>query len=121
MSMASHPFRLPWPEESRDREHTSDYFALLAEGTSVVVDIRPKDLGDREGLAGCPRTSPALWTFSQWVKEHLGGDRGRKPWSFSYKPLTSSYSSSTAPLCSVMPAAVAAMTGLTLSGRYAEE
>jgi len=48
VALASQPFRLVWPDDERDREHTPDYFARLADGTGVVVDVRPEGLVDAE-------------------------------------------------------------------------
>ncbi|MFG2525619.1 TnsA-like heteromeric transposase endonuclease subunit [Streptomyces sp. NPDC048527] len=48
VAMASQPFRLAWMDGVRDREHTPDYFARLADGTGVVVDVRPQNLVDEE-------------------------------------------------------------------------
>lgn len=44
-SLSSQPFRLVWAGVERQREHTPDYFARLADGTGVV-DVRPKALVD---------------------------------------------------------------------------
>ncbi|WP_235619376.1 TnsA-like heteromeric transposase endonuclease subunit [Embleya scabrispora] len=48
IALASQPFRLAWTDRDRDRErgHTPDYFARLADGTGVVVDVRPEGLVD---------------------------------------------------------------------------
>ncbi|MGW1811309.1 TnsA-like heteromeric transposase endonuclease subunit [Streptomyces sp. NPDC002078] len=48
LALASQPFRLVWPDGGRDREHTPDYFARLADGTAVVVAVRPENRVDEE-------------------------------------------------------------------------
>jgi hypothetical protein len=47
-ALASQPFRLVWADGDQEREHTPDYFARLADGTGVVVDVRPERLVDKE-------------------------------------------------------------------------
>ncbi|MFF9016117.1 TnsA-like heteromeric transposase endonuclease subunit [Streptomyces sp. NPDC014870] len=56
VALASQPFRLVWPHGDRDREHTPDYFARLADGAGVVVDVRPQRLVDEQlGTTGWTR------------------------------------------------------------------
>ena len=40
---ASQPFWLHWPGDSRLRRHAPDFFARLADGTGVVIDVRADD------------------------------------------------------------------------------
>lgn len=40
---AAQPFWLHWPGESRLRRHAPDFFARLADGTGVVIDVRADD------------------------------------------------------------------------------
>jgi hypothetical protein len=42
-AVSSQPFWLYWRADGRDRRHVPDFFARLADGTGVVVDIRPDD------------------------------------------------------------------------------
>jgi hypothetical protein len=43
-AVSSQPFWLRWrDEEGRTRRHAPDFFARLADGTGVVVDVRPDD------------------------------------------------------------------------------
>jgi hypothetical protein len=43
-AVSSQPFWLRWRDgEGRARRHAPDYFARLADGTGVVVDVRPDD------------------------------------------------------------------------------
>ncbi|MFF3455358.1 TnsA-like heteromeric transposase endonuclease subunit [Streptomyces sp. NPDC002730] len=74
VALASQPFRLVWPDDERDREHTPDYFARLADGTGVVVDVRPQSLVDEEAAEVfaftariCDVPSPSIWSASQVV------------------------------------------------------
>lgn len=41
--VSSQPFTLSWPGRGRRVSHTPDYFARLADGSGVVVDVRPAD------------------------------------------------------------------------------
>ncbi len=42
-AFASQPFWLRWLEAGKARRHAPDYFARLADGTAVVVDVRADD------------------------------------------------------------------------------
>lgn len=41
VGMASQPFWLLWDDGGRRRSHAPDFFVRLADGTGVVVDVRP--------------------------------------------------------------------------------
>lgn len=43
---ASQPFTLWWSDEGRWRRHVPDFFARLADGRGVVIDVRPAALVD---------------------------------------------------------------------------
>ena len=43
VAFSSQPFWLSWPEAGRMRRHAPDYFARLADGTGVVIDVRADD------------------------------------------------------------------------------
>ena len=43
VAFASQPFWLSWPEDGEQRRHAPDFFARLADGTGVVIDVRPDD------------------------------------------------------------------------------
>jgi hypothetical protein len=64
VALASQPFRLLWRENEREREHTPDYFARLADGSGLVVDVRPETLVDKE--------SAAVFAFTGQVCESVG-------------------------------------------------
>ncbi|MFD4761673.1 TnsA-like heteromeric transposase endonuclease subunit [Streptomyces sp. NPDC058439] len=64
VALASQPFRLVWPNGGRDREHTPDYFARPADGTAVVVDVRPENLVDEEAAA--------VFAFTERICESVG-------------------------------------------------
>jgi hypothetical protein len=57
VGFASQPFRLCWRDRARERGHVPDFFARLADGTGVVVDVRPDE--------GPPRSieSPGYGSF----------------------------------------------------------
>jgi hypothetical protein len=44
VGFASQPFALWWRSGRRERRHVPDYFARLADGTGLVVDVRPDSL-----------------------------------------------------------------------------
>src|SRR5260221_13310480 len=43
VAFSSQPFWLSWPEAGKIRKHVPDYFARLAGGTGVVIDVRADD------------------------------------------------------------------------------
>lgn len=43
VGFASQPFWFRWRDADRDRRHAPDFFARLADGTGVVVDVRADD------------------------------------------------------------------------------
>jgi hypothetical protein len=43
VAFSSQPFWLSWTEEGKARRHAPDYFARLADGTGVVIDVRADD------------------------------------------------------------------------------
>uniref|UniRef100_UPI002F914815 TnsA-like heteromeric transposase endonuclease subunit n=1 Tax=Streptomyces sp. SID8382 TaxID=2690362 RepID=UPI002F914815 len=67
VGFASQPFWLHWPGEERARRHAPDFFARLADGTGVVVDVRPDDRiepRDAEAFAITARAcAEAGWQF----------------------------------------------------------
>jgi hypothetical protein len=42
-AFCSQPFWLRWVQAGKSRRHAPDYFARLADGTAVVIDVRPDD------------------------------------------------------------------------------
>ncbi|MGW3198554.1 TnsA-like heteromeric transposase endonuclease subunit [Streptomyces sp. NPDC001118] len=64
VALASQPFRLIWPDGDREREHSPDHFARLADGTGVVVDVRPQDPVDEEAAA--------VFAFTARICESVG-------------------------------------------------
>lgn len=67
VAFASQPFWLMWEQGGERRRHAPDYFARLADGTGVVVDVRPDDrIGprDAEAFAATERACrEAGWVF----------------------------------------------------------
>jgi hypothetical protein len=43
VAFSSQPFWLIWAQDGEQRRHAPDYFARLADGTGVVIDVRPDD------------------------------------------------------------------------------
>jgi len=43
VAFSSQPFWLPWHDGKRSRRHSPDFFARLADGTGLVVDVRADD------------------------------------------------------------------------------
>jgi hypothetical protein len=49
---SSQPFWLRWVQDGEQRRHAPDYFARLADGTGMVIDVRPDDrIGPRDAAA----------------------------------------------------------------------
>jgi hypothetical protein len=46
VAFSSQPFWLIWPGQQSERRHAPDFFARRADGTGVVIDVRPGDLVD---------------------------------------------------------------------------
>jgi hypothetical protein len=44
VAVSSQPFWLSWAGEGRARRHAPDYFARSADGSAVVIDVRPDEL-----------------------------------------------------------------------------
>jgi hypothetical protein len=43
VAFSSQPFWLSWTEEMKVRRHAPDYFARLADGSAMVIDVRADD------------------------------------------------------------------------------
>lgn len=67
VAFASQPFWLIWTQDGDERRHVPDYFARLADGTCVVVDVRADDrieLRDAEAFAATDRACLEVgWKF----------------------------------------------------------
>lgn len=66
-AVGSQPFWLHWHDGRRGRRHAPDFFARLAGGTGVVIDVRADDRiepGDAEAFAMTARACEAAgWQF----------------------------------------------------------
>jgi hypothetical protein len=66
-AVASQPFWLHWNDGRRSRRHAPDFFARLADGTGVVIDVRADDRigpGDAEAFEVTARAcNSAGWEF----------------------------------------------------------
>lgn len=76
VAFSCQPFRLSWPVcsavDARRRRHVPDFFARLADGTGVVVDVRPDDRiepADAEAFAATERACQEVG----WVFRRTGG------------------------------------------------
>lgn len=67
VTFSSQPFWLIWAQDGEQRRHAPDYFARLADGTGVVIDVRPDDRiepRDAEAFAAAERAcGEAGWVF----------------------------------------------------------
>jgi hypothetical protein len=66
-AFSSQPFWLTWAQDGKRRRHAPDYFARLADGTGVVIDVRPDDRiepRDAEAFAATERACREVgWVF----------------------------------------------------------
>jgi hypothetical protein len=72
VAFASQPFWLTWMQNDDERRHAPDYFARLADGTGVVIDVRPDDRieqSDAEAFAATDRACREVG----WVFQRTGG------------------------------------------------
>ncbi len=67
VTFSSQPFWLTWAQDGGQRRHAPDYFARLADGTGVVIDVRPDDRiepRDAEAFAATGRACREVgWVF----------------------------------------------------------
>ncbi|MCX4668783.1 TnsA-like heteromeric transposase endonuclease subunit [Streptomyces sp. NBC_01381] len=75
ISLASQPFSLAWWDGERDRQHTPDHFARLADRTGVLVDVRPESLVDEEAAEVFAFTARVCTTVGWQFR--LVGDLGQ--------------------------------------------
>lgn len=66
VGVSSQPFCLKWAAQGRARRHVPDFFARLADGSAVVIDVRPDELvgADAEVFAATQRACAAVgWGY----------------------------------------------------------
>jgi hypothetical protein len=67
VAVSSQPFCLRWAGQPGARRHVPDYFARLADGSAVVIDVRPDELvggDDAEVFAATQRACAAVgWGY----------------------------------------------------------
>jgi hypothetical protein len=67
VAVSSQPFCLAWAGQPRARRHVPDFFARLADGLAVVIDVRPDELvgaDDAEVFAATQRACAAVgWGY----------------------------------------------------------
>jgi hypothetical protein len=64
--VSSQPFTLSWGGRGRRVSHTPDYFARLANGSGVVVDVRPAERVGPEDAAKFEATAAACAVTGSW-------------------------------------------------------
>ncbi|TVZ05067.1 TnsA-like heteromeric transposase endonuclease subunit [Trebonia kvetii] len=68
-AFSSQPFWLTWPEAGKVRRHAPDYFARMADGTGLVVDVRDDDdiePGDAQAFAATGEAcKSAGWAYQR--------------------------------------------------------
>jgi hypothetical protein len=67
VALSSQPFCLRWADQPGARRHVPDFFARLADGSAVVIDVRPDELvgaDDAEVFAATGRACAAVgWGY----------------------------------------------------------
>ncbi len=67
IAVSSQPFCLTWANRPRARRHVPDFFARLADGSALVIDVRPDELvgaDDAEVFAATQRACAAVgWGY----------------------------------------------------------
>ena len=67
VAFSSQPFWLTWTQGDEERRHSPDYFARLADGSGVVIDVRADDQIEPEDAEAFDATDRACrevgWTF----------------------------------------------------------
>lgn len=71
IAVASQPFWLSWPDGDGRRRHVPDYFARLADGSGVVVDVRADDRIERLDAAAFDATAQACRDVG-WAYRRVG-------------------------------------------------
>lgn len=71
-AFSSQPFWLHWPGEKGQRRHAPDFFARLADGGGVVVDVRPDDQVDEAAAEAFAATAQAC-AEAGWGFRRTGG------------------------------------------------
>lgn len=71
VGLAAQPFRLFWPGERGRRGHVPDFFARRADGTGVVLDVRPAELIGEDDAVAFAATARAC-ALAGWEFERVG-------------------------------------------------
>ena len=71
-AFSSQPFWLSWPGGKGQRRHAPDFFARLADGGGVVVDVRPDDQVD-DGAAEAFAATAQACAEAGWEFRRTGG------------------------------------------------
>jgi hypothetical protein len=86
IAFSSQPFWLTWLQGGEERRHAPDYFARLADGTGVVIDVRSDDQvepPDAEAFAATGRACRKVgWLYLGRSVEFRGRRADKEPlWS----------------------------------------
>src|SRR5258708_40368134 len=90
IAVSSQPFCLTWADRPRARRHVPDFFARLADGSALGIDVRPDELigpDDAEGFAATQRACAA----GGWGDRRVGvggaglAADGRWPWGSRHR------------------------------------
>jgi len=71
VAFSSQPFWLTWADGGRQRRHAPDFFARLADGTGVVIDVRADEAIDPEAAEAFAVTGQACEAVG-WVYRRVG-------------------------------------------------
>jgi hypothetical protein len=72
VAFASQPFWLIWTQDGDERRHAPDYFARLADGTCVVIDVRADDRIEPRDAEAFAATDRACLEVG-WMFRRMGG------------------------------------------------
>jgi hypothetical protein len=72
VAFSAQPFWLSWPGQHGERKHAPDFFARRADGTGVVIDVRPDELVDPEAAEVFAVTAAACQQAG-WEFRRTGG------------------------------------------------
>jgi hypothetical protein len=74
VAFASQPFCLSWAEDGEEHRHPPDFFARLADGTGLVIDVRPDDRIEPEDARAFAATERACAQVG-WAFQRTAGPR----------------------------------------------
>jgi len=72
VAFSAQPFWLIWPGDRSERKHAPDFFARRADGTGVIIDVRPDGLVDPEAAEAFDVTA-SVCHEAGWEFRRTGG------------------------------------------------